>query len=322
MKRQSILLTRRWPEAVETYLCARYDVELNAEDRPLDRAAFIDAMQRFDAICPTVSDKLDAEIVGVSDARARIIANYGVGYDHVDLDAARRAAITVTNTPGVLTEATADLALLLILMTSRRAGEGERELRAGRWTGWRPTHMMGQSISGKLLGLVGLGRIAMATAMRARALGMRIAYHGRRRATPEDEAALDATFVPSLEELAASADILSIHCPGGPATHHLIDAALLNRMKPSAILINTARGTIVDEAALAEACASGRIAGAGLDVFEREPAVAARLLELESVVLLPHLGSATIEVRTAMGMRVAANLESFFSGQGAMDRVV
>jgi lactate dehydrogenase-like 2-hydroxyacid dehydrogenase len=242
--------------------------------------------------------------------------------DHVDLAAARAAGIIVTNTPDVLTDATAELAILLMLMAARRAGEGERQLRAGQWGGWAPTHMIGQSIVGKILGLVGFGRIAQTTAGRARAgFGMKIAYYSRSRAPAEIEAKLDARYVPSLEALAGEADILSLHTPGGAETRHLIDAALLARMKPSAILVNTARGTVVDEAALADALSTRRIAAAGLDVYEKEPQVHPALLTLENAVLLPHLGSATIETRVAMGMRAAANLEAYFDSKEPRDRV-
>lgn len=321
MTKPAILLTRRWPKPVEDELAQRYHITLNENDRPLDKPTLIEAMRTFDALCPTVSDRIDTDILSVPDARVQIVASYGVGYDHIDLTAARAAGITVTNTPDVLTDTTAELALLLMLMVSRRAGEGERELRDGRWTGWRPTHLMGASLSGKLLGLVGFGRIAKATAQRAHAaLGMKIAYFSRKPA-PAEALGYEAEYVSSLTELAARADVLSLHCPGGTETRHLINADILSRMKPGAFLINTARGSVVDEAALADALDAKRIGGAGLDVFEREPQVSERLLGLESVVLLPHLGSATIETRSEMGMRVTANLDSFFAGQEPPDRV-
>lgn len=316
-----ILLTRRWPDAVEAYLRQRYDVTVDAADRPLTVAELTAAMGQFDAICPTVTDRIGAAILSAPGARVRILGNYGAGFEHIDLEAARAAGITVTNTPDVLTDATADLAILLMLMASRRAGEGERELRAGLWTGWRPTHLLGQGLAGKRLGLVGFGRIAQATAARARAFGLSIAYHSRRRADPEVEAAVDAVHVGSLDELAATADILSLHCPGGPATRHLVNADLLARMKPTAILVNTARGSVVQEDDLVAALTGGTIAAAGLDVFDGEPAVNPALLTLPNAVLLPHLGSATVETRTAMGMRVAANLERFFAGEVPLDRV-
>jgi len=313
-----ILITRRWPEAVEARLAARYDVTLNETDTPLTLDQLRAAMTEYDALCPTVSDKVPAEVLSAPGARVRIIANYGAGYEHIDLDAAEGAGLIVTNTPDVLTDATAELALLLMLMAARRAGEGERELRAGDWTGWRPTHLLGQSLAGKTLGLVGYGRIARATAERARAaLGMRIAYHSRRRA--EDEG--NAVYCDTLESLAGASDVLSLHTPGGPQTHHLVDADLLKRMKPSAILINTARGSVVNEDDLARALTEGVIAGAGLDVYQGEPTVNPALLAAPNLVLLPHLGSATLETRTAMGMRVADNLDRFFDGEPLLDRV-
>jgi lactate dehydrogenase-like 2-hydroxyacid dehydrogenase len=229
--------------------------------------------------------------------------------------------VVVTNTPDALTEATAELTILLILMAARRAGEGERVLRAGGWKGWGPTHMMGQGLSGRTLGLVGFGRIARSTAAKARGLGMSVRYYSRNRAPAEIEQGLEATPADSLEALAAEADILSLHVPGGPATHHLIDREMLGRMKPTAILVNTARGSVVDEAALAEALAGGQLGAAGLDVYEREPEVEPMLLSLPNAVLLPHLGSATIEARTAMGMQAADNLEDYFAEREPRNRV-
>lgn len=316
--KSKILISRRWPQAVEARLAARYDVTLNETDAPLTLDQLRAAMTEYDALCPTVSDRIPAEVLFAPDARVRILANYGAGYEHIDLEAAKAAGIAVTNTPDVLTDATAELALLLMLMASRRAGEGERELRAGEWSGWRPTHLLGQSLAGKTLGLVGYGRIAQATARRARAaLGMTIAYHSRRRAADED----GAVYFDSLEGLAETADVLSLHTPGGPQTHHMINAALLKRMKPSAILINTARGSVVNEDDLARALTEGVIAGAGLDVYQGEPAINRALLAAPNAVLLPHLGSATLETRTAMGMRVADNLDRFFDGEPLLDRV-
>lgn len=313
-----ILISRRWPGAVEARLRQRYDVTLNEGDAPMSVERLRMAMGAYDALCPTVSDRVTAEVLAAPDARVKIIANYGAGYEHIDLAAAKAAGVVVTNTPDVLTDATAELAVLLMLMTSRRAGEGERELRAGQWIGWRPTHLLGRSLAGKTLGLVGYGRIARATARRARAaLGMEIAYYSRRRVVDEE----GATYHDTLEGLAAAADVLSLHTPGGPATHHLVDAALLARMKPTAILINTARGSVVAEADLARALGEGTIAGAGLDVYQGEPKVDPVLLAAPNTVLLPHLGSATLETRTAMGMRVADNLDRFFDGEPPIDRV-
>lgn len=314
-----ILASRRWPQAVQQRLAERYDVTLNESDRPLTIDQLKAAMTEFDALCPTVSDKMPAEVLSVPGARVKLVANYGAGFEHIDLEAAKAAGIVVTNTPDVLTDATAELAVLLMLMTSRRAGEGERELRAGQWAGWRPTHMLGQSLAGKTLGLMGYGRIARATAQRAKAaLGMELAYYSRRRAADED----GATYHESLESLAAASDVLSLHTPGGAETHHLVDRALLARMKPTAILINTARGSVVNEADLAKALTDGVIAGAGLDVYQGEPKVNPLLLAAPNTVLLPHLGSATLETRTAMGMRTADNLDAFFDGKPPHDRVV
>ena len=317
-----ILLTRRWTEEVEQYLAERFDVTINHGDVPLDAAALRAAMRDHDALCPTVTDRIDDNVLSAPERRVRLIGNFGVGYNHIDVEAAKRLGIRVSNTPDVLTDTTAELAILLLLMTTRRAGEGERELRAGRWTGWRPTHMMGQSLSGKMLGLIGFGRIAQATARKAhQAFGMRIAYNGRHRASAGIEKETGAEFIDSVDELVATCDVVSLHCPGGPATFHLINAERLRLMQRHAVLINTARGPVVDEAALVEALAAKRIAAAGLDVYEEEPRVHPGLIALENVVLLPHLGSATVETRTAMGMRVAQNLEAFFSGRPLRDPV-
>jgi lactate dehydrogenase-like 2-hydroxyacid dehydrogenase len=316
-----LLVTRRLPDGVEAHLSQHFEATLNASDVPLDGAALRQAMTHYDALCTTLTERIDAELLATPGRTVRILGNFGAGTEHIDLAAARAHGVVVTNTPDAVTEATADLTLLLILMASRRAGEGERELRAQRWSGWHPTHLMGQSLSGKVLGLVGFGRIAQATATRARAFGLRIRYYSRTRASADQETAFAAEYVPSLEALATQADVLSIHVPGGAATRHLVDARLLSLMKPTAILVNTARGTSVDEAALADALMARRIAAAGLDVYEREPAVESALLALENVVLLPHLGSATIEARTAMGLQAASNLAAFFAGQEPPNRV-
>lgn len=307
---------------MERHLAERYEVTLNERDQPMDVAQLRAAMQEYDALCPTVTDRIDASVLGAPGARVRLIGNFGVGFNHIDVAAAQRAGIRVSNTPDVLTDTTAELAILLLLMATRRAGEGERELRAGRWTGWRPTHLMGSSLAGKQLGLVAFGRIAQATARKAHAaFGMQIAYYARRRAPEAVEAETGARFVASLDELVAGSDVISLHVPGGAETYHLIDAARLARMKPTAVLVNTARGPVVDEAALVSALRERRIAAAGLDVYEEEPRVHPGLLELENAVLLPHMGSATLETRTAMGMRVAQNLDAFFSGLPLRDPV-
>jgi lactate dehydrogenase-like 2-hydroxyacid dehydrogenase len=319
--RPKLLLSRHVPQAAEDRLAASYELTINPHDRPFTAEEWAQAMPLYDAVCPNPTDKITAAVLATPGSKVRILANYGAGYEHIDIEAAKARGVVVTNTPGAVTEPTADLALMLMLMASRRASEGERQLRAGAWSGWRPRHLVGQSLSGKLLGLVGFGRIAQATAERAKAFGMRIGYSTRRRATPEIEAEYGVVYYPTLDALAAEADVLSMHTPGGPETRHLIDARRLALMKPTAILINTSRGSVIDEAALAEALANKQIAGAGLDVFEREPVVHSALLALENVVLLPHLGSATIEARTRMGMQAADNLDAFFSGAEPPDRV-
>jgi len=316
-----VLVTRRWPAEVERALQERFDVTLSDADRPLSGVELAQAMSDFDVICPTVSDRIDAEVLGGGD-RVKVIANYGVGFDHIDLAAAKAKGIAVTNTPGVLTDATADIALTLLLMAARRAGQAERELRAGRWRGWRPTHLIGSSLKDKVLGLVGMGRIAVATARRAKhGFGMRIAYYARREADPAIAEELDAQFHPELTGLLGASDFVSLHVPGGAETANLIDAAALAAMKPGSYLINTARGGVVDHDALANALRTGHLAGAGLDVYPHEPQVPEALLSLENVVLLPHLGSANIETRIAMGMKALANIEAFARGEPLPDRI-
>lgn len=321
---ERVLVTRRLPAAVERALAERFDTTPNTTDTPLDAAALADGMRTHDAILATVTDRLTSEVLSASPRRVRIVANFGVGVNHIALDAARSANIVVTNTPDVLTDDTADLALALMLMAARGLGAGERLVRAGRWDGWGPTRLMGTSLREKTLGIVGFGRIGEATARRASlALGMRVTWWSPRTSAATDAAARDmgAARAPSLDELLATSDVVSLHCPATPETRHLIGARELARMKRSAILVNTARGDVVDEGALAAALRDGTIAAAGLDVYEREPVVHPALVGLENVVLLPHLGSATLETRVAMGMRVLANLEAFFRGEAPPDRV-
>jgi lactate dehydrogenase-like 2-hydroxyacid dehydrogenase len=316
-----VLVTRRWPDEVERALQERFEVTLNHADRALSGAELAQAMSEFDVICPTVSDRIDSDVIG-SGGRVKLIANYGVGFDHIDLAAAKASGIAVTNTPDVLTDATADIALTLMLMAARRAGHGERELRAGRWRGWRPTHLIGSSLKDKVLGLVGMGRIAVATARRAKhGFGMRIAYYARRECDPAIAEELEAQFHPELTGLLGASDFVSLHVPGGAETANLIDAPALAAMKPGSYLINTARGGIVDHDALADALRSGHLAGAGLDVYPHEPQVPEALLALENAVLLPHLGSANIETRIAMGMKALANIEAFARGEPLPDRI-
>jgi lactate dehydrogenase-like 2-hydroxyacid dehydrogenase len=317
------VVTRRLPSEVEDELTRDFDARLNRDDRPLGAAGLQDALQTADALLCTVTDRLTAEVLSAEPLRARMLANFGVGFNHIDLDAARARGLSVSNTPDVLTEATADIAMTLLLMVSRRAGEGERHVRCGGWTGWRPTHMLGTQVSGKTIGLVGMGRIARAVARRAhRGFGMRVIYHDPYPPPPAEAAALGAESRDHLDQLLEDADFVSLHCPATPETRHLMNRERLARMRRSAFLINTARGDVVDEAALVEALSDGTIAGAALDVYEREPQVAPELLTMENVVLLPHLGSATQETRVAMGQRAVENLRLFFNGAPLRDRVV
>ncbi len=318
-----VILTRRWPQVVEDELQQKFDTVLNPDDSPMDVIALRVALTECDALCPTVTDRIDAAVLEEGANRAGIIANFGVGYNHIDLDAARRQKLVVTNTPDVLTDCTADLTLTLLLMVARRAGEGERHVRAREWSGWRPTHMLGAKVTGKTLGLVGFGRIARAVAHRAHfGFGMRIVFYDPQPPADDVTRPLGAEPCASVEEVLRRADFVSLHCPGGSETFHLIDAARIAAMRPGAFLINTARGDVIDQSALITALQRQRIAGAGLDVYAGEPAISAALLRLDNVVLLPHLGSATTETRVAMGRRVITNLELFFAGKAPPDRVV
>lgn len=320
--RPRILVTRKWPDRVEALIAENYDATFNPDDIPLTPDALAAAMRDYDAICPTITDRLTAEIIGAEGRRAKMIANYGAGFEHIDMQAAHATGLIVSNTPGVLTDATADIAITLMLMTSRRAGEGERELRAGQWSGWRPTHLLGTGLRGKTLGLVGFGRIAQAMAERARfGFGMEIVYFSRRPGAAEDVERLGARYVGSLAEMVALCDVVSLHIPGGAETRNIIDARIFAQMQPHAILINTARGDVVDEAALVDALESGRIGGAGLDVFAGEPHLSQRLRDAPRTVLLPHLGSATLETREAMGLRALANLNDWHEGRTPQDKL-
>ena len=321
--RPTVVVTRKIPPGAEAELTTLFDARLNQDDKPLDAEGLKQALRSADALLPTVTDKLTADVLSAEPLRVRIIANFGVGFNNIDIEAAKRRGITVTNTPDVLTDDTADIAVTLLLMVARRAGEGERQVRAGGWSGWRPTHMLGTKVSGKVLGLVGMGRIAKAVARRAHhGFGMRVVFHDPYPPKPEEAAALGAEQLGSIDAVLRVADFVSLHCPAMPETRHLMNAARLATMKRSAFLINTARGDVVDEAALVAALQAGTIAGAGLDVYEREPAVPPELLRMENVVLFPHLGSATAETRLAMGLRALENLKLFFAGQPVRDRVV
>ena len=317
--RAIVIVTRKIPTAVEQEIAAQFDARLNADDQPMSADALKDAVRTADVVLCCVADRMTADIIKTPGRRAGLLANYGVGFNNIDIAAAKEAGVSVSNTPEVLTEATADLAMTLLLMTARRAGEGERHVRNGKWTGWRPTHMMGTMVSGKTLGLVGFGRIARAVTKKAHdGFGMRVIFHD----PLVPGGALGAEPRATLEEVLGEADFVSLHCPALPETRHLMNAARLAQMKKSGILINTARGDVVDEAALVAALQNGQIAAAGIDVYEREPAVTAELLRMENVVLLPHLGSATLETREAMGRRALENIRLFVSGAPLRDRVV
>lgn len=322
MTKPKIFVTRRWPEHVEQRLANEFDLTLNTDDVPLSQDAMKDAFRTYDAVFPTVTDNIDADVLSGDSTRTRLIGNFGVGYNHIDVEAAVRQGITITNTPDVLTDATADLAMALILATARRVGEGERHLRSGLWTGWRPTHMMGRQVTGKTLGIIGYGRIGQATARRAHhGFGMQIKVQSRSPVDPAILAETQAEQAGSLDELLPACDFVSLHCPATAENRHLINATRLRQMKSDAILINTGRGELVNEQDLIAALSDGAIGGAGLDVFEEEPKVTRGLIDRQDVVLLPHLGSATIETRNAMGFRVLQNAMAFFAGEEPKDRV-
>lgn len=323
MNKAKVFITRKWPAAVEEQLKARYDVTLNEDDKPLTADEFRHALQHYDAVCPTVCDSFPAEVLKVENKRCKILGNFGVGYNHIDIAAAKAENLIVTNTPGVLTESTADLAMTLLLMSARRGAEGDRLVRSKQWHGWCPTQMMSSDVTGATLGLIGFGRIAQAMARKAHhGFGMKIIYYKPSPAEPSVIDDLNATACDSIEQLMQSAGFISLHCPGGDSTRHLINQTMLDLMQPTAHLINTARGDVVDTQALINTLKAKRIAGAGLDVYEGEPKVAEGLLQLNNVSLLPHLGSATIATRTAMGEKVLNNLEAFFNNQPLPDRVV
>jgi lactate dehydrogenase-like 2-hydroxyacid dehydrogenase len=321
--RPVVVVTRRLPEPVHEALAREFDARLNPEDRPLTVDGLKEALRSADALLTTVTDKVTDEVLATEPRRAKLVANFGVGFNNIDVEAAKARGIAVSNTPDVLTDATADLAVTLLLMTARRTGEGERHLRSGQWTGWRPTHMLGTHVTGKTLGLIGMGRIARAVAQRAHhGFGMQVIFHDPFPPAPDVAKALGAEPRNSLEEVLREAHFVSLHCPATPETRHLMNRERLALMRPEAFLINTARGDVVDETALVEALQARRIAGAGLDVYEKEPQVAPALVAMDNVVLLPHLGSATRETRVAMGLRAFENLQLFFSGKPLRDRVV
>ncbi|MDQ8027779.1 MAG: D-glycerate dehydrogenase [Brevundimonas sp.] len=320
--RLKVVLTRRLPDAVETRMRELFDAELNLTDRPMTRAELEAAVQRADVLSPTITDVIDADLIAKAGPQLKMIANFGAGVDHIDIDAAVGRGLIVTNTPGVLTEDTADLAMTLILAVSRRIVEGAQVMQEGRFEGWTPTWMPGRKLWGKRLGIVGMGRIGQALARRAKAFGMQVHYHNRKPVSPMIAEELGATYWDDLDQMLARMDLISLNCPATKETHHLLSAERLAKLRPEAMLVNTARGELIDEAALAEAVAQRRIAGVGLDVFEQEPKVHPGLLGHPNVVLLPHLGSATIEARQDMGDRVIANIQTFANGHRPPDRVI
>lgn len=317
-----VIVTRRLPDAIETRMMELFDVELNLDDAPLSQAALRDAASRADVLVPTVTDQIDKAVLAGAGDRLRLIANFGAGIDHIDIATARQRRITVTNTPGVLTEDTADLTLALLLAVPRRIMEGAQLLKDGSWGGWSPTGLLGRRIWGKRLGIIGMGRIGQAVARRAKAFGLSIHYHNRHRLGEAIEAPLEATYWESLDQMLHRMDIISMNCPHTPATYHLLSARRLELIQPHAFLINTARGEVVDEAALIRLLKHGQIAGAGLDVYENAPHVSPELLELPNVVALPHMGSATCESRHEMGEKVLINIKTFVDGHTPPDRVL
>ncbi len=324
-KKPVVVVTRKLPDVVETRMRELFDAQLNLDDTPMSPAALIEAMKTADVLVPTVTDRIDASIIAQAGDQLRLIANFGNGVDNIDVASAVQRGITVTNTPGVLTDDTADMTLALILSVARRIAEGARVVPDDNWSGWSPTWMLGARITGKRLGIVGMGRIGQAVAKRAKAFGLSIHYHNRRRLPAAIEEGLEATWWDSLDQMLSRMDIVSVNCPHTPATYHLLSARRLKLMKPDSILINTARGEIVDETALSRMLEAGELGGAGLDVFEHEPSVNPRLLKLaraHKVVLLPHMGSATTEGRLDMGEKVIVNIRTFMDGHKPPDRVL
>jgi glyoxylate reductase len=317
-----VVVTRKLPEVIETRMMELFDTRLNDSDTPLTKAALIEAVKSAQILVPTVTDRIDSSVLAHANPELRLIANYGTGVDHIDVEAAYARGITVTNTPGVLTEDTADMTMALILAVARRLVEGERLARSGEWPGWSPTSMLGHRITGKRLGILGMGRIGTAVARRARGFGLAIHYHNRRRVPEALETELEATYWESLDQMLARMDIISVNCPHTPATFHLLSARRLALLRPTAIIVNTSRGEVIDEAALTRMLRNRQLAGAGLDVFEHEPAINPKLRELNNVVLLPHMGSATIEGRIDMGEKVVINIKTFVDGHRPPDRVL
>ena len=321
-KHLSVVVTRRLPDVVETRLCELFDVRLRDDDTPMTRDELAEAMKTADILVPTITDQIDAGLLAGAGERLRLIANYGAGVDNIDMATARQRGILVANTPGVVTEDTADMAMALIMAVTRRIPEGLALIASGDWAGWSPTAMLGGRIGGRRLGILGMGRIGQAVARRAAAFGMQIHYHNRKRLRPDVEEALDATYWESLDQMVARMDVVSVNCPSTPSTFHLMNARRLKLMKPDAVLVNTSRGEVVDENALTRMIRAGELAGAGLDVFENAHAINPRLKDLPNVVLLPHMGSATIEGRIEMGEKVIINIKTFADGHRPPDLVV
>ena len=325
MRRPLVIVTRKLPEAIETRMMELFEARLNRDDKPMSADELAAAAKAADVLVPTVTDRIDKAVLAEAGLQLKLIASFGTGVDHIDLATARARGIAVTNTPGVLTEDTADMTMALILAVPRRLTEGETLLRSGRWEGWGPTFMLGRRIWGKRLGIVGMGRIGSAVARRAGGFGLSVHYHNRRRVSPERERELEATYWESLDQMLAHMDIISVNCPHTPATYHLLSARRLRLMRPESYVVNTARGEVIDENALTRLIEAGEIAGAGLDVFEHEPAVNPKLVRLAragKVILLPHLGSATIEGRADMGAKVIINIQTFMDGHRPPDRVL
>ena len=323
IKKPQVIVTRKLPDVVETRMRELFDARLNVDDKPMGQAGLIEAVKTAEVLVPTVTDRIDRAVLSQAGPQLKLIANFGNGVDNIDLDTARNRGITVTNTPGVLTEDTADMTMALILAVPRRLAEGTALLKnpETHWEGWAPTWMLGQRIYGKRLGIIGMGRIGQAVARRARAFGLQIHYHNRRRLPEEIEQEHEATYWDSLDQMLARMDIISVNCPHTPATYHLLSARRLKLLKPTAYLVNTARGEVIDENELARMIEVGAIAGAGLDVFEHEPAINPKLLSSDRVVALPHMGSATIEGRIDMGQKVIINVKTFLDGHAPPDRV-
>lgn len=321
-KKPLVVVTRKLPDVVEARMQELFEVRLSADDRPMSQAELVEACRSADVLVPTVTDRIDAGVIAQAGGGLKLIANFGNGVDNIDVIKATERGIAVTNTPGVLTEDTADMAMALILAVPRRMAEGMRALAAGEWQGWSPTGMLGNRISGKKLGIVGMGRIGQAVARRARAFGLSIHYHNRRRLPLEVEERLEASWCESLDQLLNRMDIVTVHCPHTPATYHLLSARRLKLMRPDAYLINTARGEIVDEVALTRMLINGEIAGAGFDVYEEEPSINPKLLRCPRALLLPHMGSSTIESRIEMGEKVIVNIRAFMDEHHLPDRVL